>query len=769
MSGKTNSSDTLGIEALNVGNDDDEKLGLLLKKAAKEESNVRFLRVANPVEFRKQVIRYVEPDLDSEREDLSKKLFDTRIPKIEFLLSNPFGKPFLQKLDKEGRTNWQIWRIKNQILKFTEGIIHISKKRDSAEKRDIAKKIDGDNSITIGFHLNDLIWNLGILDRADKNKVNKVFLRSYGKGDQKGHDNPVKVLKLTSEKDSLLCESFMNYYESIKSQPDTIWFSDRDDLANFEKESSWPSLFKGNALRLNIEDLDPDEEMGNVAKICINEKSTDAEILFLRLTEDEKKKYKFFKLPEIISYQEDMPWRGKALEMEKIEGYSLFELFNRFHAIYKEIDQRKSEKILGQLIYHSLKALQDFRNICENELEDQLIRLRCDVYPYSNKLVSALEEVKPYLGSLSGLDWDELIEESKKLGKNLEKRSYVPFRDAQLKNRIIRCSSEKNDIADVVNDLMDIEEDSELYKNIEDYGFKIYDVDFESSYHKVTAWDDIIHILLFENIGLNPMDNENLDVIKMMEKWTGEDLGDSKEILWQTLLLRSVREFCRRLWYANVMPNTYKRRYGDERYDYYLNIALFAREKARSYIQVKKFLNLCKIQEDNLWKNIKDYKNEGKTGYLTPELPEESKNLNHSKINLEEMFGNDNFTMSPDRSIKGNKNNNITSINIMGSNVQIGLNQTQNIDKIDLESVKNTLNSIKNSLEKYEKTENYDLNPKDRNKIDEKIRTLNSEVNSDNPDKKTINEGLSSLRNILEGCTGSILATFLLMGPLKPF
>lgn len=591
MSDRILSLEELGIEILDDKSKSDKDLYGLFEEAAKGKLSIRFLRVVTPYKFRIGIINCMV------------ELINTNIPEVEFLLANPFGEALLRKLDKEGKTNWQIWRIKNQILEFAKGILCISKNLTGCK-------------VSIGFHSNDLIWNIGILDD------NKVILRSYGKGEKIGHGNSVKELLLTSGKSSFLAESFINYYESVKSQPNTIWISSEKELEKFKRNNSWPSLFKGNAVRSSKKDLDKGENgpINEIAKICVNKKASVSECNIMKNTHDGT----FFRLPGMsASITRMYNWRGTALEMNKIDGPSIYEIFclmNQKMDKYNFLNEKAS--ILGLFLDHSLKALDEFRVISKITIPE------FEVYPYSENLILALNEVRPYLGALSGINWDKLMDDSKELGKSLEGLSCVRFRDAHMKNRLFKENN--NNLISYLG--------SETHENLLQ---RIYDIDFESAHYTVTKWDDIIHILLFENMGLislnhhelesnkslntQYLNNIGLEIVKTIENWIGLINNEERMVFWETLLLRSLREFCRRLWYANVMPNTYIQRYKHERKDYYLYLAIIARSQigGAKFIDIQRFLEFCRENEKIWWSKIKGHLNEGKAcGNVVPEIPQ---------------------------------------------------------------------------------------------------------------------------------------------------
>jgi hypothetical protein len=600
-----------GIKEIKDGETSDNNFMSLLEKAVKNKGEISFLRFAAPKKFRMQVISLIDPEIPEKPPNLVYEiLINPHIKKLEFLLSNPFGEPFLRKMDSEGLTNWQTWRIRKQILKFTEGLLFIAKQRELKEI----------GPLTVGFHNNTLIWNLGILSDTFQQEL---LIRSYGKnGKHRGHNENIDELVLTAGHSSRLAESFINYYNSVKYSLDTTWMSSANQLDDFILKNKWPGLFKGNALRVDLIDLDRDEnqDVDDVAKRCLHSQSANAERKWLSLDRTSRSKLHFFRMPSLSPIcEKNFKWRGKALRMERIPGISLFELFSAIHRSFPNYDENrklKASKIMGFFLSHSLRALYEFYNTSKKVL----LKNEYQTYPYTQQLTSALENISAYLSILSPLPLKGAANEVESLGKLLESASDKPFRDAHLKNRLLRWEPGNTTPEIVTETLLDMDWDY-FQGFIHD---KIYDIDFETAYLKVSPWDDIAHILLFENIGLVDINIQNHnpvyqgeDSIALTEQWTGMQMDEtSKDLFWKTLLFRSIREFCRRLWYAHSMPNTYSRRYSLEGRDYYLDLAVFCRIQTGSFPQLQQLLDLFSIQRDRLWRDIRNNSIE----YLKPLL-----------------------------------------------------------------------------------------------------------------------------------------------------
>ncbi len=204
----------------------------------------------------------------------------------------------------------------------------------------------------------------------------------------------------------------------------------------------------------------------------------------------------------------------------------------------------------------------------------------------------------------------------------MELNSDTVFRDAHLKNRVLKTN--EPEVSKILKDLEEINEGniSEFVNN------NTFEIDFETAKNKVTKWDDICHILLFDssgllNIDLSKSDNEIIQegnkIVNILSEIFSLDIkSDDINLFWQTLLFRATREHCRRIWYANLMPNTYNSRYYYERTSYYIELAIYARIQSNSFPYLQKFLEYLQTQNKYLFRfiNFNDIDNK-----LSPYVP----------------------------------------------------------------------------------------------------------------------------------------------------
>jgi hypothetical protein len=553
-----------------------------LRRAAEQKTGLRFLRIGAPAQFRLAVIELIE----SQREKLNevcRLLIDPSIKHIEFLLADTFAPPFLRRLDAEGKTNWSIWRSQNQILQFVRGLLQLKKFRKPSPE-----------SLMIAFHRSELLWQLNILGN------HSVLMRSYGERGT-GHDDSTPEVFLKSGGDALLLESMIGYYESVRQAPDTFWIDSEAELDAYITTNDWPNLYKANAIAA-AESFSAEEKRliphweDVFCKVCRQKTSHQAESQWIDLNQPYRRSSVFFHIPTFHDLI-DIPWRGKALVMERVGEFSVFELATELHRQAK-MDRKKqgqAEKMLGLLIHYSLFSLREFKRLGHEAFRNR----PPNPYPYADNVVSALEQVFPFFAPCSSTLFAPVASEIRRLGIGIEKMANTPFRDAHYKNRIYRSNGET--IAQVVDRLMSMEKEAIL----NDLQTKITEIDFEHSQFDVTEWDDIIHILFFENSGLSPIKHD-IDAASEIVKWLGIPLLTPAEenLMWRTMLARATREFCRRLWYARVMPKTYYHRYNSESRDYYLDLAIYAGEKCGGLVCLRNLLKWCKNRGDMLWGSL---------------------------------------------------------------------------------------------------------------------------------------------------------------------
>lgn len=570
----------------------DDNLFKVFTHASKVNGNLKILRFAAPHGFRQQIISLINPiDFNYSENDFVKMLKSPRIKKIEILLINPFSDSYLKKLDAEKKSNYDIVRIRNQMIEFVKGLVSLSKIK---------------RNIFIGLHSNYCIWNLGIVESGKNLSVN---VKSYGSSSQYiGHDNDIEEFVLESGRRTQLAEGFLNYFNSLKNDRSTIWITNSEELNRVIFRTTYPSLFKGNVV---LEPDDSDLPFSTVSKMCLRPNSTDAEFQYYKLDISHRESYKYFTLPSISTKpQVEKEWIGKLNNIEYIQGLRIFDVTSMMHRNFHNATDdlaNKAKELIFFFLDHSLNALKEFRTIDSNKD----FSINAKKYPYDYHLIDAFDEIIFLLSQYSSDDLIKVRSELKSLGRFLKQNTKYKFRDAQLKNRLLK--TEKNE-EELLKEIID--SDVKLLKNR--YKKNILDIDFETAIFEVTEWDDICHIFLFENTGI-----VNIDLRKSLSKI--EEQGDliimilgqfcnmriddlQKIVIWKTILARSIREYFRRLWYANIMPNSYKKRYSQEGRDYFLELALFALIQTRGFPEIQKLLNYFQETKDYFWYDIKHRK-----------------------------------------------------------------------------------------------------------------------------------------------------------------
>ena len=151
----------------------------------------------------------------------------------------------------------------------------------------------------------------------------------------------------------------------------------------------------------------------------------------------------------------------------------------------------------------------------------------------------------------------------------------------------------------------------------------VIDIDFETSHYNVTRWDDIIHLLCFEYSGASPL-HTFTSLIKNYEMWCGKIEDETS--LWETVLARSTRELCRRLWYARTMPNAYLQRYKLESKDYFLDLCLLSIAQTNKYKNLEQLLKGIK-EFPEIWSGVEEAPS---YSALVASYPKATKELNEA-------------------------------------------------------------------------------------------------------------------------------------------
>ena len=117
----------------------------------------------------------------------------------------------------------------------------------------------------------------------------------------------------------------------------------------------------------------------------------------------------------------------------------------------------------------------------------------------------------------------------------------------------------------------------------------VIDIDFETACFNVTPYDDPFHILFFEH-SIFDSHISSSQKQRLFQKYQSLFNLDTNLYFWRTGLARSLREYCRRLWYRRVMPNTYDYRYSQESPDYFLRLALECSCRSSGFLNLRGLL-----------------------------------------------------------------------------------------------------------------------------------------------------------------------------------
>jgi hypothetical protein len=548
----------------------DEELLELLKKASFQRAELRLMRIGGPRRFRYDVFSFSERNRHDVTETIN-ALSNPNIQLLKILLANPNGESFLKRLDTEGASSWRIWRVMRHVFLFADKLLKIN------------------NKINIALHNEELTWNLGILGDRE------ALVTAYGI--KTGHDVSVKPQWLNSSEFKGLSKAFFNYFEAISKKNETVWLERGKKFST--SMPRWPSLFKGNAILAKEEHYDGTEEPeiqdSEVCKICINILSNKSEENWQSLSEDLRQKQNSFHPGKVVRHLENI--RGKGLILKRFNGPTVLKLAANLNSIISSKDDsaEKCAFILKMIYEDTLISLSEFQNLSEIVFPN----IKRSTYPYANKLCTAIADIKRHFRSIPDSVWDEAILDADTLGKELEKASKVPFRDSHLKNRIWQDDLPTEKIA--VNLLKNKNE--EILSLIRD---RIIDIDFETACYNVTPYDDPFHILFFEYsifdsfISLKQKQS-------LFQKYESLFKINTNLCFWRTGLARSLREYCRRLWYRNVMPKTYEYRYSIENPDYFLRLSLECSSRSYGFLNLRRLLEELEAQAMDGQKNPNFY------------------------------------------------------------------------------------------------------------------------------------------------------------------
>lgn len=563
-----------GFTFLKVDGTSDQAFRRLFRHAARGSgSRLRLLRLGCPPDFRREILAKVGA---SGEENACCLLLQDAIPSVEILLPDPSAEPFLTRMDAESRSPWHMWRIAREVVELVSHLLEIRKQRARPD------------SLRVGFHQTGLLWNMGIVGDRE------ILFRPYGA--KTGHDPSNADFYLSHGAPREVRRAFVSYYERVRSDAKTRFFSSREEFEDLFRSWRWPTLFKGNAVRSRRKDRDKSEHEGAlddscVYKACCTPASTAAERAIYEGV-GRSGGHRYLRVPDIRSIR-NVPWRNGCLCIQRIQGCTLFELVSHVQQMGAEGPGKRdqSELILGVIVEQALLALDEFTAAAR-----RLLSGRTATYPYAERMSSALADVVRFCGSITEAEVASGLADLRKLGRELQKSATVPFRDAHLKNRILEHGERSTRTA--AEKLFGLS--SEALESF--LGENTFDIDFEMSNLLVTEWEDPVHLLCFEECGLAKVRDAG-ELEEFIRSWMPDRRLRPlwEDLFWKTLLARATREHCRRIWYANVMPLSHTKRYLHERRDQFLDLALRAASRISGLLGLKQCLQRFKESPAEMW------------------------------------------------------------------------------------------------------------------------------------------------------------------------
>lgn len=216
-------------------------------------------------------------------------------------------------------------------------------------------------------------------------------------------------------------------------------------------------------------------------------------------------------------------------------------------------------------------------------------------YDFKGKITEAIN----YLQMWSDIELGStLLDEAEHIADFLSQRACVAFRDATLKNFIVKLPATDSKVRDyreitkpegdylrpanwqwtdtssIVTILDQLSASDELIKCM-------YSIDFESAYSLTTKQDDFLHLFTLEVTGIS---------YDVMQRFVERQLGVGEEELNYAIVLRCLRDGTRRLFYKCERPSIFSTRYFHETVEHLLLVALEAVERLRQNASKVNFL-----------------------------------------------------------------------------------------------------------------------------------------------------------------------------------
>ena len=525
----------------NYGGASDKEFLHLIEMGIELQQTVCLLRIGGPLLIR---------ELLKHQNIFHHRITDESIKKVKILICEPRSSNLLKRFDAELKSNLEIWHKTVQIAQFISTLVDCQTNMNNL-------------SIEIRIHNRELLWNIGLIENFIS------IIRPYS-NKITGHDDSMKSFKYSFEGQGM-AEVSKTYFDTLYNDSSVKIISPNINLST--ELQPWPSLFKNNITLSKNTKLSESEDIIEIQdktllKICINENVQKVESYFYKALSEQKDllKNSKFKPVRIRIYDK----KNKILEkqtilcLEHITGFNLFDVVANLKLVS---DSNIRSILLKGILKNSIDAQKDFWKISSSLMRILTVQtLSPKIYNYKNKLESARMDVIMIV-NVEGLK-KELEKLSYLLDKflNNPREQKVLFRDAHLKNRIWRTNTKK--MCDFIKELEDQHESIGVLVD------NIYDIDFETVGNYVSKYEDINHILLFEHSGFRA-EKKNEKLSSYYEKFMGTP-PENPSIFYKSIIARSFREFCRRLWYKFYMPNTFDQRYVNEEGFYFANLCKIA-------------------------------------------------------------------------------------------------------------------------------------------------------------------------------------------------
>jgi len=230
-------------------------------------------------------------------------------------------------------------------------------------------------------------------------------------------------------------------------------------------------------------------------------------------------------------------FQPSVLCFRRIQGITCRELALRLQDAARQAPEHAAplEELLGTLGFQALHALAEFRRFAG---ETARIRSHLKKYPWSQKLGSAITECGRFVTRDRKIVSNS-VSDAELLGRELLKGSFTPFRDATLKNRIVKCE-ENSLVPSTIHSWTSSTDPTHSFRWLRENTF---DIDFESGLDSVNEWDDVLHVLCDPALWLLDFSQGSLGLPDVFRRWWHTpETEEAFDLIWKTLLAETPLE-----------------------------------------------------------------------------------------------------------------------------------------------------------------------------------------------------------------------------------